>query len=113
MKASAKLALIKGLHTFIWILFVLIIGYVLWCGISANISVYSWLAVGAVLGEVLVLLIFRWSCPLTKLARRYSNSFSDNFDIYLPNWLARYNKVIFGSLFFVGLMLMLVQVFLG
>jgi hypothetical protein len=24
---------------------------------------------------------------------------ADNFDIYLPNWVARHNKAIFGTLF--------------
>ena len=27
----------------------------------------------------------------------------DNFDIFLPAWLARYNKVIFGSLYLAGI----------
>ena len=111
MKAATNLILIKSIHTLIWIIFVVTIGFVLWSGISANISIYSWLGVGAVLIEVLVLAIFRGSCPLTKIARRYSNSKSDNFDIYLPAWLAKYNKQIFGTLFLIGLALMVYQVF--
>jgi len=111
MKAGARLVFIKSLHTLIWLIFVVIIAFVLWSGISANISVYSWLAVGAVLIEVLVLAIFKGSCPLTGIARRYSDSTSDNFDIYLPNWLAKYNKQIFGTLFCIGLALMMLQVF--
>jgi hypothetical protein len=38
-------------------------------------------------------------CPLTDVARRYTDERTDNFDIYLPLWLARYNKAIFGTLF--------------
>ena len=41
-------------------------------------------------------------CPLTDLAARYSAERADNFDIYLPLWLARYNKTIFGALFLAG-----------
>jgi hypothetical protein len=41
-------------------------------------------------------------CPLTPLAARYTDDRSDNFDIYLPLWLARYNKQIFGPLFLVA-----------
>ena len=103
--------LIKSIHTLIWLIFVAIIAFILWSGISSNISVYSWLAVGAVFSEALILLIFKGSCPLTKIARRYSDSYNDNFDIYLPNWLAKYNKQIFGTLFFFGLALMMFQVF--
>ena len=36
------------------------------------------------------------------MAARYTEDRADNFDIYLPLWLARYNKEIFGSLFFAG-----------
>lgn len=28
---------------------------------------------------------------------------SDNFDIYLPLWLARHNKLIFGALYVLGI----------
>jgi hypothetical protein len=39
---------------------------------------------------------------LTDLAGRYTEERRDNFDIYLPLWLARRNKAIFGMLFIVG-----------
>ena len=68
MKVATNLILIKSIHTLIWIIFVVIIGFVLWSGISANISIYSWLCVGAVLMEVCVLAIFGGNCPLTKIA---------------------------------------------
>jgi hypothetical protein len=42
-------------------------------------------------------------CPLTDLAARYTDDRRDNFDIYLPEWLARHNKRIFGWLFVGGL----------
>jgi len=37
--------------------------------------------------------------PLTGMAGRYTKDRSDNFDIFLPKWLARHNQLIFGSLF--------------
>jgi hypothetical protein len=36
---------------------------------------------------------------LTAVAARYTSNRADNFDIFLPVWLARYNKAIFGLLF--------------
>jgi len=56
-----------------------------------------------VLLEVLILAANQWRCPLTAVAARYTADRTDNFDIYLPLWLARYNKQIFGSLFAAGL----------
>jgi hypothetical protein len=40
--------------------------------------------------------------PLTSVAAHYTEDRADNFDIYLPLWLARYNKTIFGTLFVCG-----------
>ena len=56
-----------------------------------------------VIVEGLVLLVFGGRCPLTILARTYSDSDRDNFDIFLPNWLARYNKLISTTVYIVGL----------
>ena len=111
MKPKSKLIFIKAIHTFIWVLFVSLIAFVLWSGITTNITVYSWIAVAAVIGEGAVLMIFSGRCPLTLIARRYSDSTRENFDIFLPNWLARYNKQIFGTLFCTGLLLMLIAAF--
>jgi hypothetical protein len=36
------------------------------------------------------------------MAARYTEQRSANFDIYLPLWLARHNKTIFGALFVAG-----------
>ena len=41
-------------------------------------------------------------CPLTNFAARYAHERTDNFDIYLPVWLARHNKSIFGFQFVMG-----------
>ena len=107
MKAEESyiLVAIKSIHSLIWVVFVWMITYILWSGISGNITLYSWLAAAAVICESLVLLIFKGSCPLTKIARKYSDSPKSNFDIYLPEWLAKYNKQIFGTLFCIGLLL--------
>jgi hypothetical protein len=63
-----------------------------------------------ILGECLVLALNHGRCPLTDIAARYSDDRTDdrtvdrvdNFDIYLPLWLARHNKRIFGFLFVAG-----------
>lgn len=60
-----------------------------------------------VLAEVGVLAVNGWRCPLTPIAERYTDDRRPNFDIYLPEWLARYNKEIFGSLYVVGLLVLL------
>ena len=65
---------------------------------------FRWVAIltGLVLAECLVLAVNKGGCPLTDLAGHYTQERVDNFDIYLPHWLARHNKAIFGTIFVVG-----------
>ncbi|MBT8183748.1 MAG: hypothetical protein KJN76_02820 [Eudoraea sp.] len=111
MNEHNKLLAIKVVHTVIWLLFVTVIGYIVYSGISGDINTYTWIAIGLILGEGLVLLIFKMFCPLTILARKYSDSQKDNFDIFLPNWLARHNKLIFTTIFIIGLTMVLLRNF--
>ena len=57
---------------------------------------------GFVMVECMVLILNRGRCPLTDIAERFSTDRSPNFDIFLPPWLAKYNKIIFGTLFVAG-----------
>jgi hypothetical protein len=54
--------------------------------------------------EVLVLAANGFRCPLTNVAARYTSDRVANFDIYLPEWLARWNKLVFGSLYVAGIL---------
>ena len=58
-----------------------------------------WMGVALILMEGIVLLMFKKVCPLTILARQYSASTQANFDIYLPNWVAKQNKLIYTTFF--------------
>lgn len=103
---------IKLVHTLIWLFFVFVIFYIVYSGVTGRITVFTWISIGLVIGEGIVLFIFGMFCPLTVLARKYSDSEKDNFDIYLPNWLAKYNKLIFTTIFGIGVILVLWRVIL-
>lgn len=111
MAPKDKLLLIKIVHTVIWALFVGVIFYILYSGIMGRITTFTWIGMGIIVGEGLVLLLFKMFCPLTVLARKYSDSDRHNFDIFLPEWLAKYNKVIFTSIFLLGVALVLYHQF--
>jgi hypothetical protein len=51
--------------------------------------------------ESVVLVANTWMCPLTKIAKQYTNEESANFDIFLPKLIARYNKEIFSTILFI------------
>jgi hypothetical protein len=94
-----QLTVIKIIHTIIWLFFNVVIFYLLYAVIINKIDIWVWICVGLVVLEIITLLAFKWFCPLTVWARKYSDSEKDNFDIYLPEWLAKYNKLIYGSIF--------------
>ncbi len=112
MNPQQKLLVLKLLHTVIWIFFVGVIFYILYSGITNRINIYTWISIGLIVGEGLTLVLFKMFCPITVLARKYSDSDKDNFDIFLPNWLARYNKIIFTSIYLIGVIIVLLRVVL-
>jgi len=95
MDNARKLRRIKLLHTAIWLGYCLLILYMLYLVLAGQLGMELWIGYILVGLEVIVLCCFRFVCPLTIIARRYSNSTRSNFDIFLPEWLARHNKVIF------------------
>lgn len=108
MSASSQLRTIRLLHTIIWAILatcILAIPAFGWVGMYRQVL---WLS-AIVFLEILVLTMNGWQCPLTSVAARCTDDRRDNFDIYLPEWLARHNKVIFGSLFVAGEVAVLVR----
>ncbi len=99
MTSNNKLILIKVFHTLIWIFYNVVIFYLLYAVITNRINKWVWICNGLVVFEGIVLAINKLKCPLTLVAENYSESRKDNFDIYLPNWLAKYNKIIYTSIF--------------
>jgi hypothetical protein len=94
---------IKALHTAAWLFFVGCIA-----GIPIAAALHRFLVAKVltafVLAECLVLLINGGRCPLTDVASRYTSDRRANFDIYLPEWLARHNKYVFGTIFLIDLL---------
>ncbi len=104
--ATNKLVFIKIIHTSIWVIMNLVVFYLLYAVINNMIDKWILVGIGIIGLEWLVLLIFRGDCPFTLEARKYSNSTKDNFDIYLPNWLAKYNKLIYIILFAISMVVL-------
>ena len=95
---NTKLIIVKSIHTFIWIFFNVVMFYMLFAVITNKLDLWLWIGFGLFVLEGITLLLFKFYCPLTLIARKYSDSTKDNFDIYLPNWLAKYTKLIYTSL---------------
>ncbi len=98
--------MIKVVHTLVWAFFAACI---------FAIPVFAWrgqfhaaaILIGVVFLEVMVLVVNSWRCPLTNVAARHTDDRRDNFDIYLPEWVARHNKTIFGAIYVAGIVMTL------
>ena len=98
---AVALQAIRLLHTTVWAFFVAIIVAIPVAAWQRRFGLFFVLT-GIVLVEVAVLALNGLKCPLTAVAARYTEDRRDNFDIYLPLFVARYNKQIFGTLFVGG-----------
>ena len=102
MTSSTALTLVRLVHTAAWAFFA---GCIVLLPIAAYFGRFdlSAILIVLVLAEVLILALNHWTRPLTNVASRYTSDRSPNFDIFLPAWIARYNKQVFGSLFLLAL----------
>lgn len=105
----SKLIIIKAIHTAIWVMMASAACYVLYAGIFRIYGLILWTSIALLSFETVVLLINKWICPLTPIAMKYTGDRRANFDIYLPEKIAEYNKLIFGSIFGIGLLLVIIN----
>jgi hypothetical protein len=84
-------------------------GFILVLPVAAFTRHFRWALIwtAIVFCECGVLAANRGRCPLTDWAARFTEDRAANFDIYLPEWLARNNKAIFGTLFVVNELIVL------
>jgi hypothetical protein len=100
------LVAIKLLHTAVW---AVLAGCILALPITRLLHRFHWAIILTVivLAECGVIALNKGRCPLANLAARFTEDRADNFDIYLPDWVARHNKAIFGTLFVVNELIVL------
>ena len=100
---AASLRTVKVVHTIAWAFFASCIFAIPIAAWRGNVTLVVVLT-AIVFVEVGILVVNGWHCPLTGVAARYTEDRRDNFDIYLPLWVARYNKTIFTAIFIAGLL---------
>ncbi len=91
---------IKTLHTVIWIVMTMAVLYIGYSVFSMKFDTLFYISLFLIVGESLVIMINSWRCPLTNIAKRYTDENTPNFDIYLPRTVAKYNKEIFSTILF-------------
>jgi len=96
---------IKVVHTVIfWVLSFCVV-YVLFSGAADRVTSWTYVAILLLLVESIVLVAFRWTCPLTLLAERQGAVRGEVADIFLPKWFADRIFPICGTLFGIAVIL--------
>jgi hypothetical protein len=103
---------IKLVHTLIFWVLSLCVAYALFSGVADRITVWTWVTVGLLLVESVVLLASGWTCPLTILAERQGALQGSVTDIFLPRWFADRIFPICGTLYGIALLMIVWRVFL-
>ena len=100
---------IKVVHTIVFWILSLCVVYTLWSGVSDRITPWTWVAVGLVALESIVLVSCGWICPLTILTERLGAARGSVADIFLPKWFADRIFPICGTTFLVACIVLAIR----
>ena len=106
-KNPQRLALVRGVHTFIYIVMATSTLLLVYAGLTGDQGWWLWVALGLLAVETVVFAGNGMKCPLTALAVSYGAEKGYAFDTFLPERAApRDTFRFFGSLMLVGLVLL-------
>jgi len=77
---------------------IIMVGIVFFTLLLDRISYLTWIGIGFILLEGLVLLLNGWKCPLTVYAENLGAEDGSVTDIFLPKWIADRMFKIFGTI---------------
>ena len=105
MTDAGRLALVRGLHTAIYLVMATACFAVLLAGLTGWSGPWLWVALGLVGVEAAVFIGASMKCPLTALAVRYGATRDGAYDTFFPERCTRHTLRVFGPLIVVGLVL--------
>jgi hypothetical protein len=106
MSDAGRLALVRGIHTAIYLVMVGAIMVLLSAGVTGYVGWWLWASLGLLAVESFVFAGNGMKCPLTAIAVRYGAETGHAFDTFLPERVTRNTFRFFGSLMVVGLVLL-------
>lgn len=106
MSDAQKLALIRTIHTIIYVVMALSTFTLVFAGATGFSGWWLWLALVLLAIEVVVFAGNGFKCPLTALAVRYGAVKGYAFDTYLPESVMRHTFWFFTSVMVLGLALL-------
>ena len=106
MTDPQRLALVRAIHTAIYIVMAVSTFVLLYAGLTGDRGMWLWAALALLGIEVVVFVGSGMKCPLTAVAVRYGAEKGYAFDTFLPERATRYTFRFFGSVMLIGLILL-------
>jgi hypothetical protein len=103
---SFALAVIRTVHTVIYLVMVAAICILLYAGVTGYEGLWLWVALALLALESVVFVGNGMKCPLTSLAVCHGAQKGYTFDTFLPEAVTRYTFRFFGALMALGLLLL-------
>jgi hypothetical protein len=101
-----RLVLIRAIHTAIYVVMAASTFILLYAGITGVQGTWLWVVLGLLGIESIVFAGNGFKCPLTALAVKYGAETGHVFDTFLPERFTRHTFRFFGTVMFVGLVLL-------
>ena len=111
MTDARRLALVRALHTAIYLVMASAVFVVLYAGITGAHGVWLWVATALAGIESLVFAASGLKCPLTAIAVKYGAKTGEGefFDTFLPERVTRHTFHVFAPLMLVGVILLAIR----
>ncbi len=108
-----KLMLVKTVHTFIYLVMVAAIFYIVYAAIAKNYNCLLYVSLGLLTVEGIVFFGSGMKCPLTALAKHYGDPKGYVGDTLFPEKFTKYTFRVFGSILLIGLLILLIDMLKG
>lgn len=106
MNDKQRLALVRAVHTAIYLVMATSTFVLVYAGITGRTGVWLWSALGLLTIEAVVFGGNGMRCPLTDVAVKYGAEKGYAFDTFLPERATRYTFQFFTSVMVLGLVLL-------
>jgi hypothetical protein len=103
MDNRQKVFIIKFVHSFIYLVMLACLAYILYCAIVQRFDWTLLVALGFIVLEGITLLINKGTCPFTPLAEKYGAFRGSVTDLFFPMWCAKHTFKVCTTLFIIEL----------
>lgn len=108
-----KLLVVKLVHATLFILMSGCVVYTLYSGIARNYHWTLFLAIGVIVVDGMVLMLNKWQCPLTSLAKKLGDDTGRVTDIFFPAWFVPHVLRSYSALFTVAVLVLAIRYLTG